>query len=397
MSSVLAELDDLAHVHHRDPGGEDLDDPEVVADEQAGEALLALQLLEQVEHLGLHRHVERRGRLVGDEQVGLRARARGRCRRAAADHRRARAGSGSGSRAAGGRCRAGSRSRVLSSLPRILRCRYSGSPIDSPTGSRGFSEEPGSWKTMPTRSRSGRRSLAVAPCILTPATSSDPPATGSRPMAARPIVVLPEPDSPTRPTTSPLAMRQGDVVDGAEDRLVAPLGVLQHEVLGDHDRLAVGVRASRGAGVARSALGTRSPRRHLGRLHSRACRSAAPRPAAAGCRGAAAWLKIWSAVPGLDDAAVLHHDDPVGHVGDDAHVVGDQHDAGVDPLAQVAHQLEDLALHGDVERRGRLVGDEELGLAGQRLRDHRALALTAGELVREGVEAALGLRDLHHA
>ena len=67
----VAELDDLAHVHHRDPRGEDLHDAEVVADEQAGEALLALELLEQVEHLGLHRDVERRGRLVGHEQVGL--------------------------------------------------------------------------------------------------------------------------------------------------------------------------------------------------------------------------------------------------------------------------------------------------------------------------------------
>ena len=51
--------------------GEDLHDAEVVADEQAGEALLALQLLEQVEHLGLHRHVERGRGLVGDQQVGL--------------------------------------------------------------------------------------------------------------------------------------------------------------------------------------------------------------------------------------------------------------------------------------------------------------------------------------
>ena len=49
--------------------GEDLDDGEVVGDEQAGEADLALQLLEQVEHPGLHRHVERRRRLVGDQQA----------------------------------------------------------------------------------------------------------------------------------------------------------------------------------------------------------------------------------------------------------------------------------------------------------------------------------------
>ena len=100
-------------------------------------------------------------------------------------------------------------------------------------------------------------------------------------------------------------------------------------------------------------------------------------------------------MPALDDAAVLHHHDAVGHVGDHTHVVGDQHDACVDPLAQVAHQLEDLGLDGHVECRGGLVGDQQLGLAGQRLRDHRALPLATGELVREGVEAPLRLGDLH--
>ena len=40
------------------------------------EALLALELLEQVEHLGLHGDVERRGRLVGHQQLGSRASAR---------------------------------------------------------------------------------------------------------------------------------------------------------------------------------------------------------------------------------------------------------------------------------------------------------------------------------
>ena len=45
-------------------------------------------------------------------------------------------------------------------------------------------------------------------------------------------------------------------------------------------------------------------------------------------------------------------------------------------------QLEDLRLHGDVERGGRLVGDQQVGLIGERHRDHHALALAAGELVR---------------
>jgi hypothetical protein len=40
-------------------------------------------------------------------------------------------------------------------------------------------------------------------------------------------------------------------------------------------------------------------------------------------------------------------------------------------------QFEDLALDGHVQRRGRLVGDQQLGLAGQRHGDHHALLLAA--------------------
>ena len=56
-------------------------------------------------------------------------------------------------------------------------------------------------------------------------------------------------------------------------------------------------------------------------------------------------------------------------------------------------QLEDLRLHGDVERGRRLVGDQQLGVVGQRHRDHRALAHAARELVRVGVDALARLGD----
>ena len=49
---------------------------------------------------------------------------------------------------------------------------------------------------------------------------------------------------------------------------------------------------------------------------------------------------------------------------------------------QVLEQLEDLRLHGDVERRRRLVGDQEIGIVGERHGDHHALALAARQLVR---------------
>ena len=59
-------------------------------------------------------------------------------------------------------------------------------------------------------------------------------------------------------------------------------------------------------------------------------------------------------------------------------------------LAQVVDEVEDLGLDGDVEGGGGLVGDEQLGLAGQRHGDHDPLAEAARELVGIGVEALAG-------
>ncbi|CPU67583.1 Uncharacterised protein [Mycobacteroides abscessus] len=61
----------------------------------------------------------------------------------------------------------------------------------------------GSWNTNPMRGRTGRSSRSLTPFISTPSTRNDPPVTRVRPATARANVVLPEPDSPTRPSTSP--------------------------------------------------------------------------------------------------------------------------------------------------------------------------------------------------
>ena len=99
----------------------------------------------------------------------------------------------------------------------------------------------------------------------------------------------------------------------------------------------------------------------------------------------------------LDDLAGIHHRDLVADLGDHAEIVGDQDDRGAARRLQLAHQIEDLRLQGDVERGGRLVGDQELGIAGQRHRDHDALAHAAGELVRIFVDALLGRGDVDAA
>ena len=62
---------------------------------------------------------------------------------------------------------------------------------------------------------------------------------------------------------------------------------------------------------------------------------------------------------------------------------------------QRAHQIEDLRLDRDVERGRRLVGDQQLRVAGERHRDHHALPHAARELVRIVVEALLRRGNAH--
>ena len=90
-------------------------------------------------------------------------------------------------------------------------------------------------------------------------------------------------------------------------------------------------------------------------------------------------------------AAEPHHRDAVADLLDDGEVVGDQEHRHVVGALQLADQLQDLGLHGDVERGGRLVGDQQLGIVGDRDGDHHALALAAGELVRILLEPRLRL------
>ena len=68
---LVGELDDLAEVHDRDAVRDVLDHREVVRDEEVGEARAPLEGAEQVQHLGLHRYVEGRDRLVRDDDGRL--------------------------------------------------------------------------------------------------------------------------------------------------------------------------------------------------------------------------------------------------------------------------------------------------------------------------------------
>jgi hypothetical protein len=63
------------------------------------------------------------------------------------------------------------------------------------------------------------------------------------------------------------------------------------------------------------------------------------------------------------------------------------------PACSSFSSFEDLRLHGDVERRRRLVGDQQVRLVGERHGDHHALALAARQLVRIGAEPAFRIAD----
>ena len=55
-------------------------------------------------------------------------------------------------------------------------------------------------------------------------------------------------------------------------------------------------------------------------------------------------------------------------------------------LLEVLQQIEHHRLHRNVERRGRLVEDDEIGLERDGARDADARLLAAGELMRKAVE-----------
>ena len=96
----------------------------------------------------------------------------------------------------------------------------------------------------------------------------------------------------------------------------------------------------------------------------------------------------------LDDLAGIHGGDAVGDRGDDAEVVGDEDHRHAVGRLELGEEREDLGLDGHVERRRRLVGEQQLRPAGQRHRDHHALPHAAGELVREIGKALARRRDL---
>ena len=100
------------------------------------------------------------------------------------------------------------------------------------------------------------------------------------------------------------------------------------------------------------------------------------------------------AVAGLDDLALVHHRDAVAEVADDVEVVGDEQVGDAGALLDLQEQREHPRLGREVERRDRLVADDQLGRERQRPGDRDPLALAAAELARQPAAGVGGQLDL---
>src|SRR5436309_2570593 len=93
---------------------------------------------------------------------------------------------------------------------------------------------------------------------------------------------------------------------------------------------------------------------------------------------AASWKTYWNRrrtehllrLPDLDDLALAHDRDAGAGVRHHAEVVRDEQHRRPGLGGETEQQVEDLLLHGGVERRGRLVGDEQLRTGQTGERDH---------------------------
>jgi hypothetical protein len=77
--------------------------------------------------------------------------------------------------------------------------------------------------------------------------------------------------------------------------------------------------------------------------------------------------------PVFHRAPGIHHHDLVAGLGHHAHVMGDQHQRQIALFDQIVEQADDLRLHRDIQRRGRLIRDQDIGVGGQRHGDHDTL------------------------
>ena len=98
--------------------------------------------------------------------------------------------------------------------------------------------------------------------------------------------------------------------------------------------------------------------------------------------------------PALDGTPRIHDDHVVANLCRQAQVVGDENDGGAVLALHVGDQPDDRRVHGDIERGCRLIGNDQMRIAGKCHRDEHALAHAAGQLMRISPKQFVRLRQL---
>ena len=106
-------------------------------------------------------------------------------------------------------------------------------------------------------------------------------------------------------------------------------------------------------------------------------------------------LKKFIHMAGFSHAPCIHHQHTVGMACHHAQIVRNQNRGGVAALAQFGEQIHHLRLHGNIQRRSGLVGNEHTRVVGQRHGYNHTLAHAAREMVRIIFGALLRVGNAH--
>ena len=83
----------------------------------------------------------------------------------------------------------------------------------------------------------------------------------------------------------------------------------------------------------------------------------------------------------LDDTAEIHDRNSLRDVANHREIVADKNHRQAFARAEIRNKIENLRLHGNIERRDGLVGDNQFRFKGKASSDGDALTLTAGEFM----------------
>ena len=96
----------------------------------------------------------------------------------------------------------------------------------------------------------------------------------------------------------------------------------------------------------------------------------------------------------FDQLSRIEHADAVAHRADHAEIVGNEQHRRAVLRAQRTNEIEHLGLHRGIEPGGRFVEDQQLGIAGERHRNHDTLLHAPRQLVRITVHHQVRISDL---